>query len=543
MYLLVNCIFGSHYCSVAGKERDGAAVLFGRLMSRPDVPADVFRRFFQWCSTQIALATNPDQITTSTCLENWDDVRAAAPGRETLALTGVLQALLEMLKQTARENLKPHLGTLQALVLHELDKLTQSKLTSGLIRKLRVACACRTTLGYLPPTIATWRYDRGNRQIHTAPILPSQALVSSAPTGDVAVPSSDVPEEVEEALDLLLKGLRDDDTVVRWAAAKGIGRISMRLPEEFSDQVLEYILELFDPKESEKAWQGGCLALAELTRRGLLLPSRLQGVISLIIQALQYDVRQGSHTAGAAVRDAACYVCWSFGRAYSREDIKPYVQTIAAPLLQVCTFDREVNCRRAASAAFQENVGRQGLFEHGIAIVQITDYFALATMRSSYLRVAPLLSDFPSYGGVLLDHLVQRKLSHPELDIRVLASRSMLHIVRRIISRGREDSSRKPYKETILKNLNEGILPVLIARCSDKSVDISSQHGALLGVAALVQAMRQHVPADTQKAVRNIIPIMDKARMYCGRGAEILREAACRIIQTIGKNLFFCLFP
>ena len=33
--------------------------------------------------------------------------------------------------------------------------------------------------------------------------------------------SYDVPEDIEEVLGLLLRGLRDKDTVVRWSAAKG----------------------------------------------------------------------------------------------------------------------------------------------------------------------------------------------------------------------------------------------------------------------------------------------------------------------------------
>ena len=42
--------------------------------------------------------------------------------------------------------------------------------------------------------------------------------------------------------------------------------------------------------------------------------------------------------------------------------------------------DVQVNCRRAASAAFQESVGRQGsMFPHGIDILTAADYFTLGT--------------------------------------------------------------------------------------------------------------------------------------------------------------------
>lgn len=51
---------------------------------------------------------------------------------------------------------------------------------------------------------------------------------------------------------------------LRWSAAKGIGRVTGRLPREFGDEVVGAILELFSSRESDKAWHGGCLALAEL---------------------------------------------------------------------------------------------------------------------------------------------------------------------------------------------------------------------------------------------------------------------------------------
>jgi len=50
----------------------------------------------------------------------------------------------------------------------------------------------------------------------------------------------------------------------RYSAAKGIGRLTQRLSKDFADQVVESIIDLFSLKESDMAWHGGCLALAEL---------------------------------------------------------------------------------------------------------------------------------------------------------------------------------------------------------------------------------------------------------------------------------------
>lgn len=47
--------------------------------------------------------------------------------------------------------------------------------------------------------------------------------------GDGGAGDYDVPEEVEAILGCLLEGLADKDTVVRWSAAKGIGRVCSRL--------------------------------------------------------------------------------------------------------------------------------------------------------------------------------------------------------------------------------------------------------------------------------------------------------------------------
>ena len=117
-------------------------------------------------------------------------------------------------------------------------------------------------------------------------------------------------------------------------------------------------MDLFNASETDSSWHGGCLALAELCRRGLLLPDRLSTYVPILDKALIYDINKGNHSVGSHVRDAACYVVWSFARAYSPEIMKPHVHTLSNKLIVVSLFDREVNCRRAASATFQECVGR-----------------------------------------------------------------------------------------------------------------------------------------------------------------------------------------
>ena len=46
-------------------------------------------------------------------------------------------------------------------------------------------------------------------------------------------------EKLEFIIQYLLDALKDDDNVVRWTAAKGIGRITMRLSKDFADQIVE----------------------------------------------------------------------------------------------------------------------------------------------------------------------------------------------------------------------------------------------------------------------------------------------------------------
>jgi len=142
-------------------------------------------------------------------------------------------------------------------------------------------------------------------------------------------------------------------------------------------------------------------------------------------KAVVYDINRGTHSTGAHVRDAACYVIWSFARAYAPEIMRPYVEQVSQNLILISLFDREVNCRRAASATFQECVGRQGNFPNGIEIIQEADYFTLSSKVNAYLNVSCFVAQFGAYFPSMMKHLAFTKLHHWEPATRKLAGQSM----------------------------------------------------------------------------------------------------------------------
>lgn len=52
-------------------------------------------------------------------------------------------------------------------------------------------------------------------------------------------------EQLEFIIQYLLDSLKDAESVVRWAAAKGIGRVTMRLNRDFADQIVQQLVDLF----------------------------------------------------------------------------------------------------------------------------------------------------------------------------------------------------------------------------------------------------------------------------------------------------------
>jgi hypothetical protein len=431
------------YLSDPGPVRDAACACLSSLLTRPDMETTLLASFFSFSGGVIDL-----------WISKGDDVVAELTVNSFQVL-GVLQTIAQIFKKGERSRLLSHASELLSQCV-----MISSQMNQVLTRKLTMKLIQRIGMTFLPPRVAAWRYRRGKRSLVDNLSLANKISNSdisegdrnglvdnSAIAGGVGISDEgedenfDVSAELEDVLDRVLSSLSDKDTVVRWSAAKGVGRITMRLPKSYANDVVGAVIGLFADSEADSAWHGGCLALAELSRRGLLLPERLAEVIPIVQEAIQYDVLRGQHSVGSHVRDAACYVCWSFARAYSPDVMKPYVADLSAAMLITALFDREVNCRRAASAAFQEHVGRQGNenFPHGIEIIVIADYFSLGNRVLAYIDIAPRVAYLePVLRTALLKYLVDVKLAHWDPEIRVLAAKSLARLV--IIGKGLENT-------------------------------------------------------------------------------------------------------
>lgn len=268
--------------------------------------------------------------------------------------------------------------------------------------------------------------------------------------------------------------------------------------------------------------------------------------LTLTELSLCVRVTRPAPSVGAHVRDAACYVCWAFARAYSPVVMQPFVDQLSEGMLLTALFDREVNCRRAAAAAFQENVGRQGHenFSHGIEILTAADFFTLGNRSNAYLEISCFVAKFDKYRHAVIDHVATVKLFHWDVTIRELAALA-LHRLTHL----------EP--EYMLSNVLPSLLPFTT------SADLLKRHGSICAIAELVWGLAKCQSATSSAAekgpsavtdsgaaessaphpltlpesllagVAEVVSNVEKERLYRGRGGELVRRAVCRLLECM----------
>lgn len=330
---------------------------------------------------------------------------------------------------------------------------------------------------------------------------------------------------------------------MRFSAAKSLARIAARVSEEMRTQLIEALLEqlaentqmdsalldemanatvqTFSPSlvraldaydmyaVSDSTWHGVFLALAECMRRTLVPTSLLCRVMYWVHRGLLFDIPRGAGAAGSNVRDACCYVLWALARIRQVDLLAPFTQSVAQRLLVVATLDRETSIRRAASAAFQEWVGRTTFVPHGIKVLRETDFAAVGVLRHAYTVCAPRVTEYDVYRAPLLAHLQHVCLSHWDAHIRQLAATALEKIL------AHETSSVSGVIEFQLR--------------AAESMDTNKVHGALLALAALSPTL---ISATQGSQVLNAALALPPRLFLTPGGASIL-EAACRVVAAV----------
>ncbi|CAF3494305.1 unnamed protein product [Adineta steineri] len=476
-----------------------------------------------------------------------------------LRMTASLQTLSYIFKFGQRLNLITYVDVLYNLLINKrilyAKRIVIRRMAYKLLQKLAM------TLLPMPKHGAAWRYRRGVRNLLDS--LTIKKNTSVAPTTMTVKPASkvnghnhepyengdndeiednsNVPSLVESILELLMAGLSDKELYVRWSSAKGLGRITNRLRKSYAAQLVSLLCDRISTVAllacDHYALQGGCLALAELARRGLLLPERLDAVMPIVHKSLNYDEKLGHQTYGHIVRDAACYVCWSFARAFDPIDFRSYIGDLAGMLLCIICFDWNVQCRRAASAALQENVGRQGeYFPHGIDIIQQTDYNLIGKFDYCFLILAhSLIKYYDVFGRYMIEHLLKYKIIHWKKETRLLTSQLL-------------------EKTTIdygtIEEIYENILLPLFDRCLDRKNDGITRHGLLATCGHIVYGLHQRyqrnpnecqrlgeLRENLQKKISTLLNEYKSLGFLDGYSGDLIRPSLCSFIEEISQSI------
>ncbi|XP_054168208.1 tubulin-specific chaperone D-like [Oppia nitens] len=479
-----------NYLEKTDKSRDSAAILAANFLSRPDIVDQYMSRFVTDCLPHIS--TN----------------------------FGYLMSVAVLFKIADRKNIRQFAERVIEIGV-KLD-------TSGdlLMAKWKVKLIGRSTLSLLTPRIAKWRYKRGYRVLTDNITIQigdeKQPKVKVDEKGDTIDDNeddsdfSDIPEQIEVIIDSLLNSLHDKNTIVRYSAAKYLARLTNRLPKELATEVVSHVLQLCEWKESDNSWHGCCMALAELSRRGLILPDQLSDIVDVVQRALLFDEVKGSFSIGSNVRDAACYVCWSLSRAYDSQVIQQYVKKLGPTLVCVVCFDREINCRRAASATIQELVGRTQVFPHGLEVLVLTDFHSLSIRSHCYLSIALKLAEKPEFGDFLVEQLVN-KCHHWDRDIREIAAQSLGRL------------------STVI-DMNKHF-PRLLSMST--SLDLNSRHGSILSIAHIIShcVIADKINAEFIGQMESIAITLTEKNLLRGIGGEFMKQALSVLIEKCSSVL------
>lgn len=420
----------NRYLAVPGKERDAAALLMARLVTRQDAKAGGgLLQFLSGVKSGCVDKVSPNTV---------------------FYKLGALAAISHICKLLDANEVYLNFHVKTDLVVSFL--LKQSEKSGAVHDKLVVKC-----LNKIGASLVLVDQDSQDYQ----DFQDSQELEISDPS-----------ELLELVFQFLTDTLQNPNSIVRYTAAKAVASITSTLPQEFQYHVLDLCLSTFDipktPAQEEAMleavpidkWHGHLLLLAEMVRRKIKLfvvedgccdLSNFDALLSILKFTLRFEQQRLTRTLGAPIRDASCYVCWSLfrssslwipqqGSETSLAVPHEFVQSLATALVCTACFDREINVRRAAAAALQEGIGRlpsskEGVpaIHNGLALVISLDFSHVSVIEKAYTTVFP---EVYSLGYTqCLDYLIAHTTQNSSCAVRKLAARAVTVLLQQELSK------------------------------------------------------------------------------------------------------------
>ena len=244
------------------------------------------------------------------------------------AVVGSLKFLCYLYKVGPKEKLRELNEQVFEVVQKVADlyeEMDDEKLKDSTVQRFLSKLAGRIALTELKARQAKWKYNRGSRILGVQRVQTLQEVPDLEPEAEEEE-DVEISETVEAVLSLLINCLSDSSTMVRWNAAKHLGRVTERLDADNASILLGEILNMLDDTNAENSWHGGCSALAEFSRRNMITQEHIAISITKIKEGLCYDKRRGEGSVGSNVRDAACYASWTFARGFHPAHLKDFIE-------------------------------------------------------------------------------------------------------------------------------------------------------------------------------------------------------------------------
>ena len=462
-----------HYLDFASKEREVAALLLSRLALRTDMQRIGLQKLLVDCALTVV-----------------DGAQGKDTSLSVYAVIGILSFLARLIVSAESEILQPLLASIfislrngkfgKSPLHRELNSSSVAKkLTIKINRELAVASIKIDSKNEgSDPSLGEGSLEEVIDQLLTALADKDTSIrvAASKALSVVAVPLD--PEMVAQIVELILEQLSEDIVWVEGSSGKSIG------PPDFPAQGVTSASELSSSWTMSLAhvnamsWHGLVLTLSQLIFRGSMPSFLISKAVGILELALHFEQRSSlGVSVGTSVRDAACFGIWSLARKYTTAEltaeVRSTLQTMANGLIVAATLDSAGNIRRGASAALQEMIGRHpDEIKHGIELVQIIDYHAIALRSRAMLDVACKTSKIDgTYWEAILNGLLDwRGVGSVDAASRRQAAEAIGHLA-------------------TLDSSTSAITTMNILRSKLRQVSsykIEERHGLLLGLADIV---------------------------------------------------------